>query len=179
VFQTLHVSNFDINVFFWQCKQVEVRRLMHKTVWWTGLQVRHGFSGEIACPFFPFWRAAAFYIDWRMLLSRPSFSPIYVESYVKSLVVLARARQTPRVPFFIMNWFSESRLSKAINSVCSELIAALKLRECVGSVIGLVLSPHNGRGQQLLVRCYFCSVRLLACKLQTGSPTGDPVQLFP
>jgi hypothetical protein len=115
----------------------------------------------------------------RFLPSRPSFSPIYVESYVKFQVVLARARQTPRVPFFIVNWFSESRFSKAMNSVCSELIAALKLRECVGSVIDSVLSPHNGRGQQLLVRCCFCSVRLLACKLSTGSPTGDPVQLFP
>jgi hypothetical protein len=144
---------------------VEARRLMHKTVWWIGLQVRHGLAGKLLALFFPFWRAAAFYVDWRMLLSRPSFSPIYVESYVKSLVVLARARQTPRVPFFIVNWFSESRLSKAINSVCSELIATLKLRECVGSVIDSVLSPHNGRGQQLLVRCYFCSVRLLAYKL--------------
>jgi hypothetical protein len=56
---------------------------------------------ERACPFFPFWRAAAFCVDWRMLLSRPSFSPIYVESYVKSLLVLARARQTPRVPFLM------------------------------------------------------------------------------
>jgi hypothetical protein len=130
VFQTLRISNFDTNVFLQQCKQVE-KRAGSCTKLSGGQACRCGMAQRgNGLPFFPFWRAAAFYADWRMLPSRPSFSPICVERYVKSLLVLARARQTPRVPFLIVNWFSESRLSKAMNSVCSELIAALKLREC-------------------------------------------------